>query len=69
MSFSEVHTSNKADQATKLLSIYERALKIITFGRRGVRRVEKKCRCYKRLKKIIQTLQWRLSIKAKTYTR
>ncbi|MDF5415320.1 GGDEF domain-containing protein, partial [Vibrio parahaemolyticus] len=34
MSFSEVHASNKADQATKLLSIYERALKIITSNSR-----------------------------------
>ncbi|HHF3038603.1 TPA: diguanylate cyclase [Vibrio diabolicus] len=35
MSFSEAHaSSNKADQATKLLSIYERALKIITSNSR-----------------------------------
>ena len=34
MSFSEVHAGTKVDQATKLLSIYERALKIITSNSR-----------------------------------
>ncbi|HGY9590556.1 TPA: diguanylate cyclase [Vibrio harveyi] len=34
MSFSEVHAGKKVDQATKLLSIYERALKIITSNSR-----------------------------------
>ncbi|GLR07135.1 GGDEF domain-containing protein [Vibrio hyugaensis] len=34
MSFSEVHAGKKVDRATKLLSIYERALKIITSNSR-----------------------------------
>ncbi|MGR5278170.1 diguanylate cyclase [Vibrio rotiferianus] len=34
MSFSEVHAGKKVDQAVKLLSIYERALKIITSNSR-----------------------------------
>ncbi|WP_407528484.1 GGDEF domain-containing protein [Vibrio parahaemolyticus] len=34
MSFSEVHAGKKVDQATRLLSIYERAIKIITSNSR-----------------------------------